>query len=223
MAAPDKASSAKAQSGKPAAGKARAGKPATGRMARVNGMDDTPRGKLLSAAARLFRARGFERTTVRDIAAEVGIQSGSLFHHFASKEAILKAVMIDVIRFNTDRLRAAVDQAGDPRAKLRALIDCELQSIVGDTREAMAVLGYCWDSLTPDSQREVLALRSVYEDVWLGVLREAYEQKLVAVDPFVLRRLLTGAISWSNTWFDPKGPMSFSQLVDIVLGLVVLR
>lgn len=189
----------------------------------VNGMDDSPRGKLLSAAARLFREQGYERTTVRDIAALVGIQSGSLFHHFASKEEILKAVMIDVIRFNTARLQAAVDGAPDTRAKLQALIDCELQSIVGDTREAMAVLVYSWDGLSPANQAEVLALRAVYEEIWLAVLRAARAEGLVDVDPFVLRRLLTGAISWSGTWFDPKGSMPLAELAATVLGLAVKR
>lgn len=193
------------------------------KMPLVNGMEDSPRGKLLSAAAHLFRTQGYERTTVRDIAARVGIQSGSLFHHFASKEEILKAVMFDVIRFNTERMRKAVDEAADTRARLRALIECELQSIVGDTREAMAVLVYSWEGLLPASQKEVLALRAVYEQIWLDVLAQAKEEALVDVEPFVLRRLLTGAISWSGTWFDPKGSMSIAALVDTVLGMAVRR
>lgn len=187
----------------------------------VTGMDDTPRGKLLSAAARLFREQGFERTTVRDIAAAVGILSGSLFHHFSSKEEILKAVMIEVIRFNTARIETAVAGAHDPHARLRALIACELQSFVGDTREAMAVLVHCWDSLSKPRQAEVLALRKDYEDLWLTVLREAAVCSLVSVDPPVLRRLLAGMISWSETWFDPRGPMSFEQLVDTMLGMAL--
>ena len=55
----------------------------------IHGIDNSPRGRLLSAAAHLFRDKGFDRTTVRDIAAAVGIQSGSIFHHFKSKEDIL--------------------------------------------------------------------------------------------------------------------------------------
>jgi AcrR family transcriptional regulator len=187
----------------------------------VNGMEDTPRGKVLSAAAHLFRKQGFERTTVRDIAGAVGILSGSLFHHFSSKEEILKAVMIDVIRFNTERMRKAVDGAPDARAKLRALIECELQSILGDTREAMGVLVYCWEGLSAANQKDVLSLRALYEQLWLDVLAQARAEGLIDVEPFVLRRLLTGAISWSNTWFDPKGPLSLQELVDIVLAMAV--
>lgn len=49
---------------------------------------DSARGKLLQTAAHLFRNKGFERTTVRDLASAVGIQSGSIFHHFKSKDEI---------------------------------------------------------------------------------------------------------------------------------------
>lgn len=69
------------------------------------------RGRLLKEAARLFRDKGYERTTVRDLAAAVGIQSGSLFHHFRTKEEILKAVMVETIRLNTALMQAAVDAA----------------------------------------------------------------------------------------------------------------
>ena len=62
---------------------------------------DSARGKLLQTAAHLFRNKGFERTTVRDLASAVGIQSGSLFHHFKSKDDILRAVMEETIRYNT--------------------------------------------------------------------------------------------------------------------------
>ncbi|POC72277.1 TetR family transcriptional regulator, partial [Vibrio vulnificus] len=51
---------------------------------------ESARGKLLQTAAHLFRSKGYERTTVRDLASAVGIQSGSIFHHFKSKDEILR-------------------------------------------------------------------------------------------------------------------------------------
>ena len=128
------------------------------------------RGRLLNEAARLFRDKGYERTTVRDLAAAVGIQSGSLFHHFRTKEEILKAVMVETIRLNTALMQAAADQADSAREKLRALIRAELESINGQTGEAMAVLVYEWRSLSESSQAEVLELRDIYEDLWLSTL-----------------------------------------------------
>ena len=187
----------------------------------VNGMDDTPRGKLLSAAARLFRDQGFDRTTVRDIAREVGIQSGSLFHHFPTKEDILFAVMVEVIRFNTQRLQSALAGKSDPVEKLRALIRAELQTIIGDTREAMSVLVYEWRCLSADHQREALALRDVYEQLWMDVLESLRSMGRLSADAFITRRLITGKTSWSSNWFDAHGSLTIDQLTDIILDRVI--
>lgn len=187
----------------------------------VNGMDDSPRGRVLSAAARLFREKGFDRTTVRDIAREVGIQSGSIFHHFPTKEDILYAVVVEVIRFNTERLRAAMAEHEAPVEKLRALVLGEVEAIVGDTREAMSVLVYEWRCLSPDKQSEALALREVYEQLWLDTLSSLHEQGLFRDDPFIMRRLITGMTSWTNTWFDPDGNLAIGDLADMIVRRVV--
>lgn len=187
----------------------------------INGIDDSPRGRLLSAAAHLFRDKGFDRTTVRDIAAAVGIQSGSIFHHFKTKEDILYAVMEEVIQFNTDRLRQALAREASARARLRALIRAELQSIVGDTAEAMTVMVTEWRCLSEDKQRQALSLREIYEQLWLDVLAELKEQGVFRSDPFVMRRLLTGMIGWTPNWFDHQGKLNLDDLAEIILARVV--
>lgn len=186
----------------------------------VNGMDDSPRGKLLSAAARLFREQGFDRTTVRDIARETGIQSGSLFHHFASKEDILFAVMMEVIRFNTDRLRQAVEGVTDPAEQLRGLIRAELQSIVGDTSEAMTVLVYEWRCLSAEKQKEALAARDIYERIWLDSLAAARDAGIMDADPLIMRRLINGMTSWTSNWFDPGGSLDLDGLTGQILSRI---
>ena len=113
---------------------------------------ESARGKLLQTAAHLFRNKGFERTTVRDLASAVGIQSGSIFHHFKSKDEILRAVMEETIHYNTAMMRASLEEATDVRERVLALIRCELQSIMGGSGEAMAVLVYEWRSLSAEGQ-----------------------------------------------------------------------
>lgn len=182
---------------------------------------DSARGKLLQTAAHLFRSKGYERTTVRDLASAVGIQSGSIFHHFKSKDEILRSVMEETIRYNTALMRASLAEAGSLRERVLALIRCELQSIMGGTGEAMAVLVYEWRSLSQASQQFILALRDTYEQLWLDVLSEAKAAGYFNADPFILRRFLTGALSWTNTWFRPEGPMSLDQLAEQALSLVL--
>lgn len=182
------------------------------------------RGRLLTEAARLFREKGYERTTVRDLAAAVGIQSGSLFHHFRTKEEILKAVMVETIRLNTALMQAALEAAESSRDKLRGLVRAELESINGQTGEAMAVLVFEWRSLSAASQAEVLELRDIYEALWLDVLEALKSEGALEADPFVVRRMLTGALSWTVTWYNPgRGGLTLDGLTDQVMAMMALK
>lgn len=182
---------------------------------------DSPRGVLLQTAAHLFRSKGFDRTTVRDLASAVGIQSGSIFHHFKSKDEILRAVMEQTILYNTALMQAELADVTGVRERVLALIRCELQSIMGGTGEAMAVAVYEWRALSAQSQAQVLAVRDRYEQLWLQVLAEAREAGLLGGDVAITRRLLTGALSWTSTWFKPQGSLSLEQLADQALQLVL--
>jgi AcrR family transcriptional regulator len=182
------------------------------------------RGRLLKEAARLFREKGYERTTVRDLAAAVGIQSGSLFHHFRTKEEILKAVMVETIHLNTALMRAAVDAEDSDRSKLRALVRAELESVIGQTGEAMAVLVFEWRSLSAESQAEVLKLRDIYEKLWLNTLESLKQCGALEADPFVVRRMLTGALSWTVTWYKPsRGELTLDALTDEIMAMMALK
>ncbi|MCK0162785.1 TetR/AcrR family transcriptional regulator [Marinobacter sp. S6332] len=184
---------------------------------------ESARGRLLREAARLFREKGYERTTVRDLAAAVGIQSGSLFHHFRTKEEILKAVMVETIRLNTALMQAAMNSADSNREKLRALVSAELESINGQTGEAMAVLVFEWRSLSEASRAEVLELRDIYEALWLDVLTGLKEEGALVADPFIVRRMLTGALSWTVTWYRPeRGGLTQNDLTDQVVAMLGL-
>ena len=191
-------------------------------VARPSLMDDSPRGRVLRAAAHLFLTRGYAQTTVRDIARAVGILSGSLFHHFDSKEALLEAVMAEVSELNTERMRLAAARAKKPLERVRALVRCELESIHGETSEAMTLLVDEWRSLGPEAQARVLIVRDRYQKVWDDALRAAAAE-LQPVDLFVLRRLIAGMTTGTAAWYRPKGPISLDALTDHVMALITRR
>jgi len=181
------------------------------------------KGRLLAKAAKLFKEKGYERTTVRDLAAAVGIQSGSIFHHFKSKEEILMAVMVEVIIYNTYRMQAKLEEAETPEDRVLALIECELEAINGMTGNAMSVLVYEWRSLKEENQNIILSLREDYEKIWLQALDEAKKEGQIVADTFILRRFLTGALSWTTTWFDAEGDIDLKDLARQALTLAIKR
>jgi AcrR family transcriptional regulator len=182
---------------------------------------DSAKGRLLQAAATLFKDKGYERTTVRDLGKAVGIQSGSLFHHYPNKEAILRAVMEETILLNTELMKAALAQSQTPEEKVLALIQCELESVMGETGAAMTVLVYEWRSLNEENQQHILTLRDIYEGLWIDALTAAKKSGSVVIDPFVLRRLLTGALSWTVNWYRQEGDLTIDQLAQMALSLAI--
>ena len=183
--------------------------------------DDTPRGRLLLGAAYLFHKQGYAKTTVRELAQFIGIQSGSLFHHFKTKDDILANVMEQTIIYNNACLQSAITTSNDPEHQLKALIKAELHAITGDTGSAMAVLVYEWFALSPENQKKLLKLRNEYEGIWLKVIQELHEQGKIKHDPFIWRRLIGGSIAWTVTWYNPEGKLSLDGLADIVWDMTL--
>jgi TetR/AcrR family transcriptional regulator, cholesterol catabolism regulator len=182
---------------------------------------DQPRGRLLAAAAKLFREKGYAETTVRELAAEVGILSGSIFHHFNNKGEILFAVMKEVVVSMEVALEMALSEAETTEQKIRTLIAVELGFIHGKTSNATAVLVSEWRSLTKEQQTYLLKERKAYFDLWHEVLEQAQQQGLTRIEAIYLRQLLNGAIVWTAYWYKPGGELSMSRLVEKVLALAV--
>lgn len=87
----------------------------------------------------------------------------------------------------------------------------------------MAVLVYEWRSLSEGSQVQVLELREIYEGLWLSVLEELNELGQLKADPFIVRRMLTGALSWTVTWYKPeRGGLTLDGLTDQVMAMLGL-
>lgn len=177
---------------------------------------DKPRDRLLAAAARLFRQRGYAATTVREIGAEVGILSGSLFHHVRSKEEILFAVMERVITAMLADLSAELARAPDTEARLHALIAVELTYLHGPAADATAVLFHEWRALSAERQAVLLDGRSAYFALWDRVLAEAG----TPLDPAVLRQFLHGALAWTSFWYRPEGALDLDGLSAQALALL---
>ena len=182
---------------------------------------DTARGRLLTIAARLFRERGYAGTTVRDIAGALGILSGSLFHHFRSKEEILFAIMESVITAMRHDLEAALDTAPSTRARIRALIAVELAYLHGPASDAASVLFHDWRALSPQRQEPLLQGRNAYFALWQDTLAQARAEGLTTLEPEILRQFLHGALAWTSFWYRPGGGLTLDALTHRALVLAL--
>ncbi|MCP3675524.1 MAG: TetR/AcrR family transcriptional regulator [Gammaproteobacteria bacterium] len=182
---------------------------------------ETPRGRLLVAAAQLFKEKGYNRTTVRDLAAQVGILSGSIFHHFKNKDEILFAVMNEVVIAMDEALKVSLSKANTINDKVRALIANELDFIHGKTSNATYVMVYEWRALSESYQQQIMQGRAGYFELWQSTMDEARREGVIAMEPDCLRQLLHGAIIWTSHWYKSDGKLTIRQLTNRILSLAI--
>ncbi len=172
------------------------------------------RDAILVTAASLFRRQGFERTSVREIARAMGMTSGSLFYHFATKEDLLVAVMEEGVRNIMQSVRDGL--AGEFRlpGRLLSMVRSHLKALLGTRLDAMTVLLYEWRSLSPDAQTRVMALRDAYEALWTAPISEAAALGLVNTDVVLVRQTVLGALNWTAQWYRPGGRLDVDALAQ---------
>lgn len=173
---------------------------------------------LVEAAAQLFRDKGYERTTVRDLAAAVGMQSGSLFYHFKTKGEILAEVMQQGIEQVISNMEAALVGVTEPRERLVALSHSHLFTLLSNEQAALASLLYDWKSLPAEMQTDILSARNRYELQCRQELSNAqaagYLPQDGSVDIAVTVRFWLGAINWTSQWYKADGSLSIDSLAE---------
>jgi AcrR family transcriptional regulator len=183
--------------------------------------DGNRRADLLRAAAVLFRSQGFAATTTRDIAAAAGMQSGSPFYHFKSKDALLFAVMQEGMHAALARQRAALPATAkqSPQAQLRGLVQTHFQVLLGPDSDFIPVMLYESRSLNSDQRAALSALQSEYEALWTPVLAALHASGALRAPVGLARLLILGALNWSVQWFDPGKSATVDDLTQAALAL----
>ena len=142
-------------------------------MATVPLSELTRREQILATAAELFAARGFHGVSVGDIGAACGVSGPALYKHFASKDAVLAEMLVDISERLLSVGRQRSGAAADSRAAMVALVDWHVEFAL-EHRALIVVQDRDWESLPRDAREQVRTLQRKYVDVWAGRLRELH-------------------------------------------------
>jgi AcrR family transcriptional regulator len=170
---------------------------------------------IVSAAAKIFRTKGYHAATVRDIADEVGILKGSLYHHFASKEELLYLVVKEPIgqMYRTISEIAAADATA--AEKLRRAISAHLEAF---DRHYPHLFVYLRERESVKRRfREMIGFSpKEYERCWQQILREGIENGEFRpdLDIQVTSYGMLGMLNWSYKWYDPQGRLSVREVAE---------
>jgi AcrR family transcriptional regulator len=172
--------------------------------------------EILSAAAQIFREKGFHAASMQDIADAVQVRKASLYYHVASKQDILNELLDQAMDRLNLGMTEILDSADPPAEKLaRAITAYAL--VLSNYPDLSSALLLEYRSLDPEFRSHHKPRREHFESIWLQLLSEGQASGVFKLnDPAITLRLILGSLNWSLTWFNPSGrlsPESFGEQV----------
>jgi AcrR family transcriptional regulator len=197
-------------------------------MARDTVVDS--RQEILRTAARLFQQRGYDATSMNDVAAALKLSKGGLYHHFQSKDEILFEIMDHAMEITQERVLKPVSGIVDPEERLRALIRLHIELVLSPRDREITVVLHENHPLPPLLRKRINARKKDYIHFVENLLAEVQakmqeknrHQPKGKVSPRAAAFALLGMINWIYQWYKPEGDLQAQTLIpqftDLIFG-----
>lgn len=175
---------------------------------------------ILSTSARIFAEKSYHSTSMRDISRATGVSLAGLYHYCKSKEELLFLIQDHCFGRVLERLEERIKGLDDPFEKLHIFIDNHLSFFAANMAE-MKVLSHEAESLAGDLHKHVSTKKERYAKLARKILREIQERhkKTTPIDLTVATYALFGMMNWIYNWYNPRGKIRVTHLVDNVAQL----
>jgi TetR/AcrR family transcriptional regulator, cholesterol catabolism regulator len=175
---------------------------------------------ILKEAAKLFREKGYHASNLRELARRAGIQGGSIYHHFASKQEILFQLMDHTMSDMTERLTAILAPLESSTERLRQTMRFHIEyHIVGPDET------YITDeelrNLEPDNYLQIIAKRDRYQRLFEEILVRGKEQQNWQIgDIKLFARGIIQLCAGVTRWYKPHGTFTIDQIAAHYFALL---
>jgi len=178
------------------------------------------RAQILRISTRLFSENGYARTTLDDVAAEIGFTKPAIYHWFESKDEILFEIHRDIVEPALDEVRHIRASGGTPTEQLRRILAAHVARVLHNA-DANTVFGRESAQLTSERGEAIGKLDRAYEHEVRAVYAAGVAAgEFVDIDPVVAIGTLLSACSWVSQWYRPEGPLTakaISQMIGTLL------
>jgi len=201
-------------------------------MARDTVVDS--RQEILRTAARLFQQRGYDATSMNDVAAALKLSKGGLYHHFQSKDEILFEIMNHAMEITQERVINPVRGIADAQERLRALIRLHIEVVLSPRDREITVMLHENHPLPPTLRKRINARKKEYVHFLEGLIAEVQKEAQKEaqkepqrtrppsgrVSPRAAAFAVLGMINWIYQWYKPEGELQAQNLVPQFTELI---
>ena len=168
----------------------------------------------MTAAADLFRERGYRAATLDELARRVGIAKPTLYGYFRSKEELLAAIFHRTMSLFERDLAAIRTSRERPAAQLRRVIRFHVGAVIAE-RSFLTVFFGEETNLPPSLGRAIRRRKAHYDRTVLGIVRAAARGgEIRTTNPKLLVFALLGMANWVHHWYDPSGEWTADTIAD---------
>jgi AcrR family transcriptional regulator len=182
-------------------------------MARETLLDS--RQEILRTAARLFQQRGYDATSMNDVAAALKLSKGGLYHHFQSKDEILFEIMNHAMEMTQERVITPVRNIADPVERLRALIRLHIEVVLSPRDREITVMLHENHPLPPTLRKRINHRKKEYVHFVESLIADVQRARRAkgSVSPRAAAFALLGMINWIYQWYKPEGELQANNLI----------
>lgn len=178
---------------------------------------------MIAIATRLFAERGYNGTSVADVANELGLTSASLYYHVQGKQDLLLRVLETGMADFLERLEAVVAGDADERGKLLQAVRNHLDFVLNN-QDAVAVFLRERRFLEPERQQAHQVLVERYDTQFTTLIGDAMQAGAVPPgNPTLVRLAILGMINWVVEWYRPGGGLDKATIMQEMTSLIMDR
>lgn len=180
------------------------------------------RAQLSDAASRLFSERGYHATSMRELAASLGLQGGSLYAHINSKEDLLVDIVSGAAQQFDEALFPLRDLDLSADQKLREAMRRHIV-VLADNLESATVFFHEWKHLSPEAYAKVTGWRDSIDEFYRELLRQGVTEGVFApdLDIKLAANLILSALNWTYTWYRVGGSLTPEMVAEQFASLLL--
>ncbi|MCL5958786.1 MAG: TetR/AcrR family transcriptional regulator [Chloroflexi bacterium] len=176
---------------------------------------------LRKAALKVFCRKGYHYASIRDVAQEAGIQTGSVYYYVSSKEALLE----DALTSDMEEMGRLIEQIANsdlsPEVKLRDAVHAHI-GYVTEHLDGVGVFMQDWHSLSPERESRVIARRDNYEALFRRIIQEGITSgDFCEVDVALVTFAILGMCNYLFIWYSKGGKSSAREIAEAFAALLL--
>lgn len=187
----------------------------------------TRRSQILQAASVVFRKRGYESTSLANIAHELNMDRSTVYYYFRSKDEIFHELVSDIAKENVRRLESAVLEDASASEKLTLAVDLLMDSYEEHHNYIYLFFDFMQHSRSDADMKyhlkDLVNSSKRYEELLSIILDEGRKDGELQYDgpPMVIAYGILGMVNWTSRWFDPSNHISAAEIAEAYIRLVL--